>query len=368
MIKTLQAGRALAAISVAAFHLSLNMGAARYGGVPVFRELTQYGKHGVDFFFVLSGFIILFAHARDIGHPGAWGGYLYKRFVRVYPIYWLYTLVFVLALLTLGGTDATMPANGPDWLTSLSLIRFTPASPPLGQGWTLFHEVAFYVVFSVLILNRKLGLAALAAFMAVALVFYPAEPGELPRTAFNVYTSDYNLYFLCGMGAYWLYKKAGNGLAQAVVGAAIAVAALAFEALPVFVSRIMLASGLALMLAGLATLERTGRLSIHGGLAFAGDASYSIYLTHINVEGLLLKVAVKLHLNAVLGPQIVFFLVLAATVGLGCVAYLLVERPLMRLLRRRKSGEQKTVIPAEAGIHGQGALPRTLHRTRRPPG
>jgi exopolysaccharide production protein ExoZ len=264
MIRTLQAGRALAAISVAAFHLSLNMGAARYGGIPVFRDLTQYGKHGVDFFFVLSGFIILFAHARDIGHPAAWRSYLYKRFVRVYPIYWLYTLAFVLALLALGGTDAAMPDNGPDWLTSLSLVRFTPAAPPLGQGWTLFHEVAFYAVFSVLILNRKCGLAALAAFMAVTLVFYPAEPGELPRTAMNVYTSDYNLYFLCGMGAWWLYKKGGHGLTQALGGAAIAVAALAFAALPVFASRIMLAGGLGLLLAGLATLERTGRLGIHG--------------------------------------------------------------------------------------------------------
>jgi peptidoglycan/LPS O-acetylase OafA/YrhL len=336
MIKTLQAGRALAAISVAAFHLSLNMSAARYGGVAVFRDLTQYGKHGVDFFFVLSGFIILFAHARDIGHPSAWGSYLYKRFVRVYPIYWLYTLVFVLALLAFGGTDATMPDNGADWLTSLSLVRFTPVAPPLGQGWTLFHEVAFYAVFSTLILNRKFGLAALAAFMAVALVFYPSEPGELARTAFNVYTSDYNLYFLCGMGAYWLYKKGGHGLAQAAGGAVIAVASLALAGLPVFLSRIMLASGLALMLAGLATLERTGRLGIHGWLAFAGDASYSIYLTHINLEGLLLKVAVKLHMNALLGPQLVFFIVLAATVAGGCLAYLLVERPLMRLLRGRR--------------------------------
>jgi peptidoglycan/LPS O-acetylase OafA/YrhL len=337
MIKTLQAGRALAAISVAAFHLSLNMGAARYGGAPVFRELTQYGKHGVDFFFVLSGFIILFAHARDINQPSGWGSYLYKRFVRVYPIYWLYTLVFVLALLAFGGTDASMPDNAKDWLTSLSLVRFTPVAPPLGQGWTLFHEVAFYAVFSILILNRKFGLAALAAFMAVALVFHPAvDPGELPRTAFNVYTSDYNLYFLCGMGAYWLYKKGGNGLAQAVGGAAIAVAALGLAGLPPFLSRIMLAAGLALMLAGLATLERTGKLGIHGWLAFAGDASYSIFLTHINLEGALLKIAVKLHLNALLGPQLVFFIVLAGTVALGCLAYVLIERPMMRRLRGRR--------------------------------
>lgn len=336
MIKTLQAGRALAAISVAAFHLSLNMGAARYGGAPVFRDITQYGKHGVDFFFVLSGFIILFAHARDVGHPAAWGSYLYKRFARVYPIYWLYTLAFVLVLLVVGGTDATMPNNLPDWITSLTLVRFTPVAPPLGQAWTLFHEVAFYAVFSVLILNRKLGLLALGAFMVVALAFYPDVTVELPRTAFNVYTSDYNLYFLCGMGAFLLYRKGGSGPAEAIGGAVMAVVALAIGSLPGPMARMLLASGLALLLAGLATLEKTGKLSIHGWLAFAGDASYSIYLTHINVEGVLLKIAVKLHANALLGPQLVFFIVLAATVAIGCLAYVLVERPLLRLLRRRR--------------------------------
>ncbi|MGZ5201292.1 MAG: acyltransferase family protein [Telluria sp.] len=334
MIKTLQAGRALAAISVAAFHLSLNMGASRYGGTPVFRDVTQYGKHGVDFFFVLSGFIILFAHSRDIGHPSAWGNYLYRRFVRVYPIYWLYTLVFVLVLMVAGGTDASMPGNLPDWLTSLTLVRFTPVAPPLGQAWTLFHEVTFYAVFSVLILNRKLGLLALGAFMVVAFVFYPAEAGELPRTAFNVYTSDYNLYFLCGMGAFLLYRKGGNGPAEALCGAAMAVVALAIAALPVPLARLLLASGLALMLSGLATLETTGRLGIQGWLAFAGDASYSIYLTHINVEGVLLKITARLHANALLGPHIVFFIVLAATIAAGCLAYVLAERPLLKLLRR----------------------------------
>ena len=119
MLQTLQAGRALAAISVAAFHLSITMGVERYGGVPVFQEFTQHGSRGVDFFFVLSGFIILFAHVGDIDKPRAWGEYIYRRFVRLFPIYWLYTAGFV-ALLALGfGTQADMPTSVADWLTSL---------------------------------------------------------------------------------------------------------------------------------------------------------------------------------------------------------------------------------------------------------
>src|SRR4051794_11170095 len=105
MLRVLQASRALAATSVAAFHLSVDMGLERYGGDAAFREFTRHGFRGVDFFFVLSGFIILFAHAGDIGKPQAWAEYLYRRWVRVFPIYWLYTAGFV-GLLLLGlGTD-----------------------------------------------------------------------------------------------------------------------------------------------------------------------------------------------------------------------------------------------------------------------
>src|SRR5882762_91392 len=118
MLKALQAGRALAAISVAAFHLSLMMGLDRYGGQAVFREYTKLGNLGVDFFFVLSGFIILFAHVDDIGKSDAWGAYVYRRFVRLFPIYWLYTGTFVLLLALVGGTDAKMPTTLGDWITS----------------------------------------------------------------------------------------------------------------------------------------------------------------------------------------------------------------------------------------------------------
>lgn len=346
MISTLQAGRAIAAVSVAAFHLTLMMAAPRYGGTQVFGTWTQYGKHGVDFFFVLSGFIILLAHARDVGRPGAWGGYLYRRFIRVYPIYWLYTLVFVAALMIVGGIDASMPDNPADWLTSLSLVRFTDVSPPLGQAWTLFHEMAFYAVFSILILNRTLGMLAMFTFVAVSVVFHPG-PGDVARTALNVYTSGYNLYFVLGMIACLLYRKgSGKGLVETLGGLSLAVAAVATSPWRQELSPLTLAVGLAFMLAGLAKLERAGLLAVPRWLAFVGNASYSIYLIHINVEGLLLKVAGKLHLDELLGPELRYVVLLALTVGAGCLAYVLVERPLLGWLARRRVREGRRAVGA----------------------
>ena len=69
MLKCLQAGRALAALAVVAFHLSTAFSDPRYGSHSIGQAFTRHGNLGVDFFFVLSGFIILNAHARDIGRP-----------------------------------------------------------------------------------------------------------------------------------------------------------------------------------------------------------------------------------------------------------------------------------------------------------
>jgi peptidoglycan/LPS O-acetylase OafA/YrhL len=366
MICTLQAGRAIAAIGVVAFHLTIMMASPRYGGVEVFREFTKYGARGVDFFFVLSGFIILFAHARDIGRPAAWGNYVYRRFVRVYPIYWLYTLVFVLVLATAGGTDAAMPHTLPDWLTALTLLRFTPTAPPLGQAWTLFHEVAFYAVFSILILHRRLGLLALAAFVLAAVLLHH-DPADLLRTPFNVYTSDYNIYFVLGMGAWLLYKQGGRGLFDALGGIALSAVALFTTLVPTGVSLLALAAGLAWMLAGLVKLETWGLLRIPRWLASLGNASYSIYLTHINVEGVILKVVVKLHLNHLLGPELTFAVVLASTVGAGWLAYVFIERPLLNLLKRRRGRPGPPhPLPVTGPIASGGGAETVTRRVRDP--
>lgn len=342
MLQVLQAGRALAAISVAAFHLSIFMGLDRYGGNAVFREFTSQGNRGVDFFFVLSGFIILFAHVNDIDKPAAWKEYAYRRFVRLYPIYWVYTGVFVLLLSFGMGTDAKYPSNIGDWLTSLTLIRFTNGAPPLLVAWTLFHEIAFYAAFSILILSKRIGIIVLSLAALVCLVLFD-YPETNDRNAFNVYTAAYNLYFLFGMGAYWLYRRGGHGIVEFVVGLCLAAVALTI-AMPVGLSSIVVVAGLALVVAGATKLEMAGYIKVPVFLTFIGNASYSLYLVHESVEGLLLKIARKTHFYEVAGPEVTYVVILAGTVALGCLAYVLVEKPLLSELQRRH--KKKRVVAA----------------------
>jgi len=345
MLRVLQAGRGLAAISVAAFHLSVVMSLDRYGGEGVFREYTRHGFRGVDFFFILSGFIILFAHHRDIGVPAAWKEYAYRRFVRVFPVYWLYTAGFCV-LVALGvGANTDLPGTAVDWLTSLSLVRFTNAEPPLPVAWTLFHEVAFYAVFSLLILGKRVGIAAIVLWSVACIAFY-GYPMPDARTPFNVYTAGYNLFFLFGMAGYWLYGRAGRGYLELGLGLAIFIFACATMGLPYKLSPPLLAIGLALIVAGATKLERAGQLKVPEFLFFIGNASYTIYLAHESLESLLLKIAIASGFHRTFGGEATYLLVLVFAILLGCVAYLLVEKPLLAFLKRRHKRSNPRRAPA----------------------
>jgi len=282
----------MAALAVVAFHLSLMMGLERYGGVAVFRDFTAHGNLGVDFFFVLSGFIIMYAHSRDIGNPSKWGKYFYRRFVRIFPIYWLYTLGFVTVLFLGFGTDAKMPTTFIDWATALTLIRFTEISPPIGEAWTLFHEIAFYLTFSILILSRRIGIAVILAVLFALVTLYRFTP-ETERTAFNVYLAAINLEFYFGMAAYWLYKRGGKGVAEFLGGTMIVLAGTLYLQTTQQVPQIALAAGFAFVMTGLIKLEAANLISIPRILSILGDASYSIYLTHVSLLGLFLKILIK---------------------------------------------------------------------------
>ena len=132
-------------------------------GQTILNGLFLPGWSGVHFFFVLSGFIIFYGNSNDIANPAKLKSYALKRFKRIFPIYWLYTLGALILnyffLYFVGHNFITW--SGHDLSSVIQSIALWPTNMDgatmfiLPVAWTLTYEVIFYIVFAALIFSAK---------------------------------------------------------------------------------------------------------------------------------------------------------------------------------------------------------------------
>ena len=138
--------RGLAALGVLVTHVALKTG---------FTVNDARGHYlarldvGIAIFFVLSGFLLYrpFVARRLAGgsRPGT-RDYLRKRFLRIYPAYWL-ALTVLVVVLDVRGRDEIQGAW--DFVVFYGLLQSYSAHTALGglqQAWTLTNEIAFYLL------------------------------------------------------------------------------------------------------------------------------------------------------------------------------------------------------------------------------
>lgn len=336
-LKSLQQGRGLAAMAVVAFHLSLLLGSERYLNDAVFLSFTHRGNLGVDFFFVLSGFIILFAHHKDINHPNRVGDYLLKRFTRLFPVYWLYTAIFC-GLVAIGlGSASIVPETINNWFATIFLVRLDSFEFPITPAWTLVHEFIFYLIFATLILNRAIGGIILALWLIGGVIVFQ-YPEEGSRSALTTYFSPLNLNFLTGMLAFYIFNRFQKiNLKPAVLfGLLLFIGVYLRENNGITYDHLQIAyaCSFGLLILGAVACEKDGYALSHFKLLnLIGDASYTIYLTHLAFLGLFSKIFIKLSNYYEISNEIMYIAIFSLTIIAGCILYLTVERPLIKLCR-----------------------------------
>jgi peptidoglycan/LPS O-acetylase OafA/YrhL len=121
-------GRGFAALAVVLYHASKLMKEAQYSGRPFAENLFGLGFLGVDFFFVLSGFIILHVHYADLGKPSAFARYGWRRLTRIFPTYWV---VLALALVINLALQSDKAPVTPGWLL-VQMMILPGGEPSLG--------------------------------------------------------------------------------------------------------------------------------------------------------------------------------------------------------------------------------------------
>ena len=272
MIFSVQYLRAIAAVSVVVSH--------QLGGLSALGA----GAHGVDLFFVISGFIIFSLTEEQAVGPRR---FMLDRLARIAPLYWLATLLAFVVV----GLKLPLYGCSSDPVLLLKSLLFVPAYSPNGHlwptlllGWTLNYEMVFYLLFAVfLCLPARFRIPALAVTLLPIVLLGRILPhhGAIAAT----YTNPLQVEFLAGalLGSVFGISLRNNRLpSQVLYSLAVAVAMLALAL--VFHDLVYAAGCVVIVSAGL-VVERQGWLPRSRALKFLGDAS----LRHLPVPAVRLR-------------------------------------------------------------------------------
>ena len=331
---SVQVARGVAALLVAFYHgqhvvkQALGLERLPFGG------FFEFGHAGVEFFFVLSGFIIFYVHRTDLNAPRKLPEFVWKRAGRIYPVFWFVMILYV-SKSVIGGEF--------EWGHFLKTIFLLPQPPYplLIQSWTLVHEQLFYLVFALAIVNVKLSCLLVSCWL-VAFAFMPfsgLDAGGAMSDFVRTVWSGYNFLFIIGIFVAWFTRRAHVPVPRvlAVVGMLSFLATGMADNQKGFEANVAtgillygLSSGLVLL--GLVAAEARGLLRMGRWANWMGDLSYPLYLIHGAVISVTSIVFLKLGLS---GSGA---LLLVACVACACVvAHFVnrfVERPVARFLRR----------------------------------
>lgn len=319
-IAVLQAVRAVAALAVLLHHAGHT--AHKYGGPLPFLDITRMARFGVDLFFVLSGFIILYA---TVGRGLSLRSYGWARIRRIFLPYW--PVGIVMAIGTYGLLPDTLGALR-GWVTSLSLLPI--GKPGLIVAWTLQHELVFYTLVAIGLWSG--WWRSLFALWGGAILFFWITGLTAPIGAQPI-----DAEFLMGAAA-WAAWRSGQQRTIVALGIALILLALALalggmaagleRAAPMAIAALFAA-----LLPWLVRGEQSGHIRVSRPLLFLGDASYAIYLVHA------LPLPMLAEPLAGYGWQVILPAGLLGGLAAGIAYHVAVERPVLAFAKRFKFGQ-----------------------------
>lgn len=339
-IINIQALRGMAVLLVVLFHLMTIE--RKYGGsVNILPRLLNYGMSGVDLFFVISGFVMVAVtkgRFQSIKHAIQ---FLYNRISRIYPTYWVYSLLALGVFMFKPALVNSSQGNEVNILASFLLLP-SDKLPLVMVGWTLIHEMYFYLVyfFIILLVSEKhlatvLGLWG-AVIIGVNLSMELNSPFE--SLVFNSLTIEFIIG--CFIAIYFFqdnnkYSRMDLLLSIAFVGfIAFIYGWCLYHHFTGSVDlqgwRRVLIFGLpaVLIVFGFVNAERNGFV-FHSSLVKIGDASYSIYLSHVFTLNAVGRIWHGFSFNSRWDHFIFIPVLLGSTIIVGFLSYRYIERPLM---------------------------------------
>ena len=348
--------RFVAAMLVVVMHLTQSISIHHTGTGA--GDYWHYGSAGVDIFFVISGFVMASSTRKLpadslVRIDAAWD-FMRRRILRVVPLYWFYTLLKLVLLLAIPSLALRTSLDVQHLVLSLLFIpTISPwglVEPVLPVGWTLNFEMFFYAVFAIAIaFGRQRILFALMIFLFAFLLGQFADD----VVALKFYGSSMIFEFVLGAGISHFHASTPKsspwwGLPAVAVGLLL-LFGISWDA----ATDRFLTWGLGAGFIVIGTIWLEPWINIHQWsrrIAFLGDASYSIYLSHTFVvpAGVMLFKLADLHNGLLIAMSVAIMVVVA-----GSASYMWIEKPLGKALKRSLRGKSDSTFPASGESHAK---------------
>jgi peptidoglycan/LPS O-acetylase OafA/YrhL len=350
--------RGVAAFMVVAFHTF-----ETYANGNRFKQIINHGYLAVDFFFLLSGFVVAYAYDDRWSRMTQWDFYK-RRLIRLQPMVIAGTIIGALLFYFQKSSAFPLIGTTPVWkMLLVMLIGFTmlPLTPSLdirgwsemhplnGPAWSLFFEYIANILYAVglrKLSNKWLGALVFlsACFLVHLLVFGPQGDAiggwSLNQTQLHIGFARLLYPFLAGILLMRIGKRVRIGGAFAVCSLLL----IASFSVPRFggpqhlwMNGIYESLCIVVLFPVIVSIGAggtvTGRLS-ETVCKFLGDVSYPLYITHYPLIYLYEAWVIRNKVPAPVGAPVgVLLFVVAVAIAYACLK--LYDEPLRDWLKRR---------------------------------
>ncbi len=325
-LNNIQMLRGLASLLVV-FHHLLPHYLAMGGDLRIITTVSEWGFLGVDIFFIISGFIMAYT---TFNKPRTFNSakiFFKHRLLRIYLAYWIF---FIMAILIIYVTDS-LKLESLNLIKSFFLLDINMYKLVLPISWSLSYELYFYFLFlatflfSVKILNRVIPIFFLIILSLVLLSNYTT----ILESSF--FYSHFILEFFAGVLLYIYQDKIIKIWILPII---ILVSIISYyygisHELKNGLYRVLsFGIGALTLVWTFLILEKFKIYQAKEYFVLLGDASYTIYLSHLVLIWLFYFSGLR---NLFMfSPIIGWFLIVLIIISFSIIYYIKVEKPIYK--------------------------------------
>jgi peptidoglycan/LPS O-acetylase OafA/YrhL len=357
--------RGIAALSVVLYHYT-NWYNVNYKHSPELHFYFPLGHHGVELFFLISGFVILLTLERT---ERSWD-FIISRFSRLYPTYWA-AIILTFTVVAITQLPINPPVSFWDALFNLTMLQSFFKIPHVdGAYWTLTVELCFYITMFVVYRTKLLKHIEVIAtgWFVIALCYsltsyafhwgwFSGMRPEVHYASISQVSVDYQL-MMTGYGNHYsgllktfgnllisililkfchlfiagmmLYREKQQGLSRyrwLLIGACILKQRVAYSWENSWDTTLILAGCVLLLYLAIQGYLRFITIK---PLIFLGTISYSLYLIHQNIGYAIIRGLYQYEVN----PYISIVIAIIMCLILATLMTFIIEKPALKFIKR----------------------------------